>query len=45
MDNIILDGHKLTWHKDRVDAWLNGVELQSLQRAQPKFKIKRKINK
>ena len=22
MGNIILDGHKLAWHKDRVDAWL-----------------------
>ncbi|HSA30954.1 MAG TPA: radical SAM protein [Candidatus Omnitrophota bacterium] len=21
---IILDGHKLAWHKDRVDAWLRG---------------------
>ncbi len=24
MENLILDGHKLAWHKDRVDAWLNG---------------------
>jgi len=27
MDNIILDGHKLAWHKDRVDAWLNGERI------------------
>jgi MoaA/NifB/PqqE/SkfB family radical SAM enzyme len=24
MENIILDGHKLAWHKDRVEAWLRG---------------------
>ncbi len=23
----ILDGHKLSWHKDRVDAWLNGKRI------------------
>lgn len=27
MDKIILDGHKLTWHKDRVDAWLKGERI------------------
>jgi MoaA/NifB/PqqE/SkfB family radical SAM enzyme len=25
--NIILDGHKLAWHKDRVDAWLRGERI------------------
>lgn len=24
---IVLDGHKLAWHKDRVDAWLNGERI------------------
>ena len=24
MTNLVLDGHKLTWHKERVEAWLNG---------------------
>lgn len=24
MNKIELDGHKLAWHRDRVDAWLNG---------------------
>ena len=24
MEKIILDGHKLAWHKDRVEAWLRG---------------------
>lgn len=24
MDNIVLDGHKLAWHKDRVEAWQRG---------------------
>ena len=24
MGELILDGHKLTWHKERVEAWLNG---------------------
>lgn len=27
MGEIILDGHKLAWHKDRVDAWLNGERI------------------
>jgi MoaA/NifB/PqqE/SkfB family radical SAM enzyme len=27
MAEIILDGHKLAWHKDRVDAWLNGERI------------------
>lgn len=27
MENIILDGHKLAWHKDRVDAWLRGERI------------------
>lgn len=27
MKEIILDGHKLAWHKDRVDAWLNGERI------------------
>ena len=27
MTNLILDGHKLLWHKDRVDAWLNGERI------------------
>lgn len=27
MGKIILDGHKLAWHKDRVDAWLNGERI------------------
>ncbi len=26
-NNIILDGHKLIWHKDRVDAWLRGERI------------------
>ena len=25
--NIILDGHKLLWHKERVEAWLNGERI------------------
>jgi MoaA/NifB/PqqE/SkfB family radical SAM enzyme len=25
--NIILDGQKLPWHKDRVEAWLNGERI------------------
>ncbi len=25
--NIILDGHKLAWHKERVDAWLRGERI------------------
>jgi MoaA/NifB/PqqE/SkfB family radical SAM enzyme len=24
LDNLILDGHKLSWHMDRVKAWQNG---------------------
>jgi MoaA/NifB/PqqE/SkfB family radical SAM enzyme len=24
---IVLDGHKLDWHKDRVEAWLNGKRI------------------
>jgi MoaA/NifB/PqqE/SkfB family radical SAM enzyme len=24
MSKLILDGHKLSWHKERVDAWLRG---------------------
>src|SRR3990170_210175 len=24
---LILDGHKLAWHKDRVEAWLNGERI------------------
>ena len=27
MEKIILDGHKLAWHKERVDAWLNGERI------------------
>ncbi len=27
MEKIILDGHKLAWHKDRVNAWLNGEHI------------------
>jgi MoaA/NifB/PqqE/SkfB family radical SAM enzyme len=27
MEKIILDGHKLAWHKDRVGAWLNGERI------------------
>lgn len=27
MGEIILDGHKLAWHKDRVDAWLKGERI------------------
>lgn len=27
MRNLILDGHKLTWHKDRVEAWLRGERI------------------
>ena len=27
MGKLILDGHKLAWHKDRVDAWLNGERI------------------
>jgi len=24
---LILDGHKLQWHKDRIEAWLNGERI------------------
>jgi MoaA/NifB/PqqE/SkfB family radical SAM enzyme len=27
MEKLILDGHKLAWHKDRVDAWLRGERI------------------
>ncbi|MFH1442345.1 MAG: radical SAM protein [Candidatus Omnitrophota bacterium] len=27
MDELILDGHKLNWHKDRVEAWLRGERI------------------
>ncbi|NUO09111.1 MAG: radical SAM protein [Candidatus Brocadia sp.] len=27
MSEIVLDGHKLAWHKDRVDAWLSGERI------------------
>jgi MoaA/NifB/PqqE/SkfB family radical SAM enzyme len=27
MDEIILDGHKLRWHKERVEAWLRGERI------------------
>lgn len=27
MSELILDGHKLLWHKDRVDAWLRGERI------------------
>jgi len=27
MADMILDGHKLAWHKDRVEAWLNGERI------------------
>ncbi len=27
MEKLILDGHKLNWHKDRVDAWLRGERI------------------
>jgi len=30
MAEMILDGHKLAWHKDRVDAWLNGERIAPL---------------
>lgn len=26
-NNLVLDGHKLVWHKDRVEAWLNGERI------------------
>lgn len=27
MEQLILDGHKLNWHRDRVDAWLRGERI------------------
>lgn len=27
MEKLILDGHKLGWHKERVDAWLKGERI------------------
>lgn len=27
MAEIVLDGHKLAWHQDRVDAWLRGERI------------------
>ena len=27
MEKLILDGHKLSWHKERVDAWLRGERI------------------
>lgn len=27
MESLILDGHKLNWHKDRVEAWLKGERI------------------
>lgn len=27
MDELILDGHKLNWHRDRVEAWLRGERI------------------
>lgn len=27
MDKIVLDGHKLAWHKERVEAWLRGERI------------------
>ncbi len=27
MEKIVLDGHKLAWHRDRVEAWLNGERI------------------
>lgn len=27
MENIVLDGHKLNWHEDRVEAWLAGERI------------------
>ena len=30
MDEIILDGHKLSWHKERVEAWLLGERISPI---------------
>lgn len=27
MNKLILDGHKLNWHKERLEAWLNGERI------------------
>lgn len=27
MEQLILDGHKLNWHQERVEAWLNGERI------------------
>lgn len=27
MSRLILDGHKLAWHKERIDAWVNGERI------------------
>ncbi|MEK6875344.1 MAG: radical SAM protein [Nanoarchaeota archaeon] len=27
MENIILDGHKLSWHRERVKSWLDGERI------------------
>lgn len=27
MEKLILDGHKLAWHRDRVEAWLKGERI------------------
>lgn len=27
LKNLILDGQKLAWHKDRVEAWLRGEKI------------------
>jgi MoaA/NifB/PqqE/SkfB family radical SAM enzyme len=27
MGNLVLDGHKLLWHRDRVEAWLRGERI------------------
>lgn len=27
MSELILDGHKLAWHRERVEAWLNGERI------------------
>ncbi len=27
MEDLILDGHKLLWHKERVESWLNGERI------------------
>ena len=29
-EKIILDGHKLMWHKDRVEAWLRGERISPI---------------